>query len=278
MRFLIKFTHILHDFWVMMWCLYSSFWVLVCVCVVAVSPSVLAAGGGRAQLMSLSAAGWAWKRPFVGSCSTSSPCASDTHSHRGQERGMAPFRRHNCPLNWHIYRLSKLAEKNCAFGWLLYPSKLELSKSPKAKEGKKKTWSRSEAKVDRLCRTADSAFSVSESEEKKRIYSNWKDRGKENQCISTLILAWCWISFCQFFFFSCVWIFLLLDTCRGETFVGRLIWTSNNTFQQEGKESKWKCWRYAWNWWGVNLRKASRPPPAVTWKVRIFCDGCSVVF
>lgn len=80
-----------------------------------------AAGGGRAQLMSLSAAGWAWKRPFVGSCSRSSPCASETHSHRGPERGMAPSRLPYCPLNWHIYIWSKLSDQTHAFGEPFYP-------------------------------------------------------------------------------------------------------------------------------------------------------------
>lgn len=43
---------------------------------------------------------------------------------------------------------------------------------------------------------------------------------------------------------------------------------SNRFPTARGGESKWKCWRYAWNWWGVNLRKASRRHPAVIWKVR----------
>lgn len=57
------------------------------------------------------------------------------------------------------------------------------------KRGGKKTWSRSEEKVDRLYRTAYSAFSVSErSEGKRRIYSNRKDRVKENSIFQQLFL------------------------------------------------------------------------------------------
>lgn len=163
-----------HVFWVLVcYCLYSSWWVRVCVCVVAVSPShcAFAAGGGRAQLMSLSAAGWAWKRPFVGSCSTSSPCASDTHSHRGQGRGMAPFRLPYCPLNWHIYKSNKTLDQTHAFG-SLYLSKVGLTKSPKKQRGKKKK--HGDARKRKLVDFArQRTLSVSEkSEKKKGIYSN----------------------------------------------------------------------------------------------------------
>lgn len=118
------------------WCLSSSWWVLV----VAVSPShcVLAAGGGRAQLMSLSAAGRVWKRPFVGSCSASSPCASDTHSHRTWERN-GTAQTALLPTQLTHRQVEQAVGSNLRlFGSLLYRTDVELTKTPGAKGGGKK--------------------------------------------------------------------------------------------------------------------------------------------
>lgn len=197
------------------------------------------------------------------------------HTHTGDRR--EEWHRWDFPASHSTDTSTSLASlwtKPALFGTLLFLTEVELSKS---QGGGKKTWRRSEEKVGRLCRTA---FSVSDRrEENKRVYSSWKDRGKENKYISAPTFWIGALSPFVRFFFSCVWFFfsLLLDTCRGVTFWETSDLNSKKVSKREGKESKWKCWRYAWNWWGVNLRKASRPPPAVTWKVRIFCDGCCVI-
>lgn len=157
--------------------------------------------------MSLSAASWAWKRPFVGSCSTSSPCASDTHSHRGQERGMALLTLPYCPFNWHIFKTSELLNRISAVGLFFRPTKVELTRSPKAKVEKK----HGDAHKKKLLDFAgQQTLSVSERDEDKKIYRSWKRTGKTEP---VYIFACCCFSFFQssfvFDFFP-----LLLDTCR----------------------------------------------------------------
>lgn len=39
------------------------------------------------------------------------------------------------------------------------------------------------------------------------------------------------------------------------------------TRQPKPNSNKWKCWRFAWNWWVANRRKGFPLPPAATWKV-----------
>lgn len=199
--------------------------------------------------MSLSAAGWAWKRAFVGSCSKSSPCASDTHSHRGQRRGMAPLRLPCCPLNWHI---EQAFGSNPCFRIIVAKKSEANSKPGKPVRGEKK---HGDARKRELVDFAGQwTLSVSESSEKKKQL----ERRKPNEYILV------------FSFFSS-WTHVERKQLRDVR-----VEQETNFFKREGKEIKWKCWRYAWNWWGVNLRKAFRHPPAVIWKVRINCDDCGV--
>lgn len=157
--------------------------VCLCVCGSSLSPPhcVFAAGGGTAQLMSLSAAGWAWKRPFVGSCSTSSPCASDTHSLRGQERGMAPLRLPCCPLNWHIHKPSEPLDPTHAFRIVVVPYRRGANQKPKSQRGGKKHGDAQRRELVDFAgqRTLLFVSERSKKKKKRRIYSSWTDGGKE---------------------------------------------------------------------------------------------------
>lgn len=152
-------------------CLYSSWWavslpLIVCFCW---------RWEGSADVTT---AGWAWKRPFVGSWSTSSPCAWNTHSHRGHERGMAPFRLPHCPLNWRNCKTGELLDQTRTFGSLKL-KKVELTKSPRSQRGEKK---HGDAQKKKLVDFAgQQALSVSErSEKKRRIFGCWKGKSKQN--------------------------------------------------------------------------------------------------
>lgn len=135
--------------------------------------------------------------------------------------------------------------------WIIVSNKSGANYKPKNQCGGKKTWRRSKERVGRLCRSADSFCFGKEWEEKQGFTA----AGKTTKLV-----------------YFCFFYFLLLHTCRGTANLNKI-----KLFKREGKEIKWKCWRYAWNWWGVNLKKAFRRPPAVIWKVRINCDDCGVV-
>lgn len=149
---------------------------------------------------------------------------------------MAPFRLPYCPLNWPIYRSTKFLDWTRAFGQLLYLTKVELTKTQKG--GEKKTWSRSEEKVDRLYRTAYSAFSVSErSEGKRRIYSNRKDRVKENSIFQQLFLLGAVSSVILGSFFPLVFKFFSCWT-HVEGKRSRHVWFEPGTFSNGKGEKK----------------------------------------
>lgn len=182
---------------------------------------------------------------------------------------MALFRKTYCPLNWHIYRSAKVLDRTCTFlGQFFYLSKVDLTKTQK---GGEKTWNRSEEKVNRLC-----FFSFGKGKRRKRTYSNSKDSGKENSVFQQLFIfgAFSFVSsFVPVVKFFSRWTHVEGKRLRHVRFEPATTFSNG-----KGKKSKWKCWRYAWNWWGVNLRKACHPPPAVTWKVRVLLRGCSVIF
>lgn len=207
-------------------CLYSSWWavslpLIVCFCW---------RWEGSADVTT---AGWAWKRPFVGSWSTSSPCAWNTHSHRGHERGMAPFRLPHCPLNWRNCKTGELLDQTRTFGSLKL-KKVELTKSPRSQRGGKKTWRRSKEKVGRLCRTAGSFCFRKEREEKEDF---WLLEGqKKTKLVSFnayLVLG----VFILFLFYRLLIFFLLLDTCSEQTSERNLFWARSYISSGKGRKA-----------------------------------------
>lgn len=191
---------------------------------------------------------------------------------------MAPFRLPFCPLNWHIYRSTKLLDQTWAFFFFfwyllyLYKKVALTKKTHKQKRGKKHGAAQKRKLID-FAGQQIPAFSVSEtSEEAKRIYSNWKDKGEEKQYISTSILAWWWFSFRQLL--PCVWIFFLLDTCRGETFEGTSDLNQQEHFPAGRERKQMKMLEICLKLVGCKSKKGlSSSSSCYLEGKNIFCDG-----
>lgn len=151
-----------------------------CMYVVSACHCVFAAGGGRAQLMSLSAAGWSWKRPFVGSCSASK--SPSLRSALVQPTGERNGTVETAPLPTrltHPHGRRPFHSKSTLLGSLC-PTEVERTKDQEGGKRKKKTWGRSEKKVGRW--TEVWLFCLGK--EKKRIYSSRKTRREESSDFS----------------------------------------------------------------------------------------------
>lgn len=146
--------------------------------------------------MSSSAAGWAWKRPFVGSRSTSSPWASDTDTGKqngtGQKAQLTKLNRLACCCCWKLFR------PNASFRTLIVSY---VSGTNQNQDGRWKKWSCSEDKVGFYFNMSFFCFEEKQSEQicsSRRCIREDKEWGFFSLCVP------------------------LLDTCKEDAFKARL--------------------------------------------------------